>query len=111
MYILEQAKLNFREGVKNVRKIIAIVGYEKYKTTLKQALKYDEAKAALMAVTKDADKIINIIECESNEYERRLAFIETTYREILSGADYSKCETMEDLSKVYASSLINRLMN
>lgn len=55
------------------------------------------------------DKLIQIIEGESEDYSRRLAFMETTREELLSGADYSKCETIEDISKVYSASLLRRL--
>lgn len=55
------------------------------------------------------DKLIQIIEKESEDYSRRLAFMETTREELLSGADYSKCETIYDIAEVYSASLLRRL--
>lgn len=74
-------------------------------------LSYDRAKTELMAVAGAdlADKLIKIVEDESNDVERRTAFLDTTAEEIAHGADYSKCETINDMCKVYANSLTTRL--
>ena len=73
------------------------------------AIRYDEAKMRLYTITPDAEKLIRIVEDESQDIERRIAFLETTEEEMLSGADYSKCETIDDMAGVYASHLIDRL--
>lgn len=73
------------------------------------AIRYDEAKMRLYTITPDAEKLIQIVEDESQDTERRIAFLETTEEEMLSGADYSKCETIDDMAGVYASHLIDRL--
>lgn len=73
------------------------------------AIKYDELKTELYAITTDAEKLIRIVEDESQDMERRIAFLETTKEELLSGADYSKCETIHDMADVYAAHLIDRL--
>lgn len=74
----------------------------------KNAIKYDELKTSIRAITPDAEKLIQIIENESDDIERRIAFLETTIEELLSGADYSKCETIKDIADVYATSIIHR---
>jgi len=73
------------------------------------AIQYDELKTQLYAITADAEKLIRIVEDESQDTERRIAFLETTKEELLSGADYSKCETINDMADVYAAHLIDRL--
>lgn len=73
------------------------------------AVKYDELKTELHAITTDAEKLIRIVEDESQDTERRIAFLETTKEELLAGADYSKCETIHDMADVYAAHLIDRL--
>jgi hypothetical protein len=70
--------------------------------------KYDRARTQLIQVS-GSEKLADIIEAESGDYDRRMAFFETTTSEILAGADYSKCDTLEDMAKVYSSSLIRRL--
>lgn len=55
------------------------------------------------------DKLIKIVEAESEDYSRRIAFLETTKAELAAGADYSQCETIEDMAKVYSGSLLRRL--
>ena len=72
------------------------------------AVKYDELKTSIRTITPDAEKLIRIIENESDDIERRIAFLETTIEEILAGADYSKCETIKDIADVYAASIIRR---
>ena len=71
-------------------------------------IQYDELKTQLYAITADAEKLIQIIENESDDIERRIAFLETTIEELLAGADYSKCETINDIADVYAASIIRR---
>ena len=44
----------------------------------KNAVKYEELKTSIMAITPDAEKLIRIIENESDDIERRIAFLETT---------------------------------
>ena len=73
------------------------------------AVQYDELKTELYAITTDAEKLIRIVEDESQDIERRIAFLETTKEELLAGADYSKCETIDDMAGVYAAHLIDRL--
>lgn len=73
------------------------------------AIQYDELKTQLYAITTDAEKLIRIVEDESQDTERRIAFLETTKEELLAGADYSKCETINDIADVYAAHLIDRL--
>lgn len=70
--------------------------------------KYAEIRSEIIKICGN-DKLIQIIEEESEDYSRRLAFMETTREELLSGADYSKCETIEDISKVYSASLLRRM--
>lgn len=71
-------------------------------------INYDRARTRLIQIS-GSDKLINIIEAESSDYDRRMAFIETTVTELLAGADYSQCETIEDMSKVYSGSVLRRL--
>lgn len=71
-------------------------------------INYDRARTRLIQIS-GSDKLINIIEAESGDYDRRMAFIETTITELLAGADYSQCETIEDMSKVYSGSVLRRL--
>lgn len=71
-------------------------------------INYDHARTRLIQIS-GSDKLINIIEAESSDYDRRMAFIETTITELLAGADYSQCETIEDMSKVYSGSVLRRL--
>lgn len=73
------------------------------------AIQYDELKTQLYAITTDAEKLIRIVEDESQDTERRIAFLESTKEELLAGADYSKCETINDMASVYAAHLIDRL--
>ncbi len=73
------------------------------------AVQYDELKTELYAITTDAEKLIRIVEDESQDMERRIAFLESTKEELLAGADYSKCETIDDMAGVYAAHLIDRL--
>ncbi len=72
------------------------------------AARYDELKTSIRKITPDAEKLIQIIENESDDIERRIAFLETTIEELLAGADYSKCETINDIADVYAASIIRR---
>lgn len=72
-------------------------------------LRYEKLKNEIRSVSPYAGKLIRIIEAESENPERRIAFLETTLEELLSGADYSKCETIHDMAGVYAAHLINRL--
>ena len=55
------------------------------------------------------DKLVQIVEAESEDFSRRIACLETTKEEFLAGADYSQCETIEDMSKVYSGSVLRRL--
>lgn len=77
--------------------------------TLQQIKYYDKIKMNLRFLLNNADKLIKIVECESNEIARRTAFLETTIEAILSGADYSKCETIDDMANMYSYNLIKRL--
>lgn len=106
--IIEMAKCDAIEKLKNP---------ELQKKTMQAMLQppdplviqYDELKTQLYAITADAEKLIRIVEDESQDIERRIAFLETTKEELLAGADYSKCETIEDMAGVYAAHLIDRL--
>lgn len=71
-------------------------------------IRYDKAVTELNMIF-GSDKLTKIIEAESSDYDRRMAFIETTRQELLSGADYSKCETIDDMAEVYSESLLRRL--
>lgn len=55
-------------------------------------------------------RIINIIESDSNDYERMKAFAETTIEAIKGGADYSKCRTLREVSKVYSGWFVNKYL-
>lgn len=70
---------------------------------------YEEIKHRLSVICQNADILIKIIEEESCDYERRMAFMETTYQEICTGADYSGCKNIDDMAKVYTGSLLKRL--
>lgn len=72
-------------------------------------LQYEKLKNEIREISPYAEKLIRIIEAESDNPERQIAFLETTKEELLAGADYSKCETIYDMSGVYASHLIDRL--
>lgn len=73
-------------------------------------LKYEESKLILTSLSPDlAQRIIKIVEEESDDISRRLAFLDTTIEEIKAGADYSKVETIKDIAHVYSKSLIDRL--
>ncbi len=74
------------------------------------AIRYDELKTQLYAITADAEKLIRIIEDESKNTEQRIAFMKTTKEELLAGADYSKCENIDDMARVYVAHLIDRLI-
>lgn len=78
-------------------------------TTSQNAVRYDKLKTEIREIDPDAEKLIRIVEKESGDIERRIAFLETTKEELLSGADYSKCETIKDMADVYAAHLIERL--
>ena len=80
----------------------------RYKEQVQFANKYASIRNEIVCLCGN-DKLIQIIEAESEDYSRRLAFMQTTLEELLAGADYSKCETIEDISKVYAGSLLRRL--
>ena len=71
-------------------------------------IRYDKAVTELNMIF-GSDKLTKIIEAESGDYNRRMAFIETTRQEILNGACYSKCETIDDMAEVYSESLLRRL--
>lgn len=71
-------------------------------------IRYDKATTELNMIF-GSDKLTKIIEAESSDYDRRMAFIETTIQELLNGADYSKCETIDDMAEVYSESLLRRL--
>lgn len=80
-----------------------------YVMASKNAVRYDELKTQIRTIAPNAEKLIQIIETESGDIERRIAFLETTIEELLAGADYSKCETINDMAVVYAQSLTRRL--
>ena len=71
-------------------------------------IRYDKATTELNMIF-GSDKLTKIIEAESSDYDRRMAFFETTRQELLNGADYSKCETIDDMAEVYSESLLRRL--
>lgn len=81
---------------------------DRYKKQVRFMEKYAGIRNEIIKICGN-DKLIQIIEEDSEDYSRRLAFMETTREELLSGADYSKCETIEDISKVYSASLLRRL--
>jgi hypothetical protein len=69
---------------------------------------YNRARILLIQIS-GTEKLVDIIEAESDDYDRRMAFFEITTSEILNGADYSKCDTIEDMAEVYSGSLLRRL--
>lgn len=85
------------------------MGTRFYKEPVTRQVKYDEMKSRFLTATNGDKKLINIIENESDDYDRRMAFMGTTYEEILRGADYSQCETIEQMSEVYAHGMLKRL--
>jgi len=70
--------------------------------------RYQEVKNTIIAITGN-DNLIQIVEKESDDIKRRLAFLETTRDEILSGADYSECKTIDDMAEIYSRNLLRRL--
>lgn len=80
-----------------------------YVMASKNAVRYDELKVKIRTIDPNAEKLIRIVEEESGDIERRISFLETTIEEILAGADYSGCETIKDMARVYARSLTRRL--
>lgn len=93
--------------------IVGIIGHGKISvfSTLQQQITYEECTNSLYALVPDiAGKLIGIVESESYDIERRIAFLKTTIEEICAGADYSKCENIDDMSEVYAESLTHRLL-
>lgn len=79
-----------------------------YRRRFRLMERYIEVKSQIFAITGN-DNLIQIVEKESDDIERRLAFLETTRDEILSGADYSECKTIDDMAKVYSENLLRRL--
>ena len=87
------------------------ISRDKLKNPIKYLNDYEKVIRKLRSVSIDADNLINIIENESTDIERKIAFLETTCEEILKGADYSQCKSLRDISRVYAESLVDRLFN
>lgn len=58
-----------------------------------------------------AERIIQIVQDESNEYERRIAFFETTIEAAYAGCDYSQCETIKDMSRVYGKYFVRKTLS
>lgn len=79
-----------------------------YRRRFRLMERYQEIKNQIIAIEGN-DNLIQIIEKESDDIERRLAFLETTRDELLSGADYSECKTIDDIAKVYSGNLLRRL--
>lgn len=77
--------------------------YQRHKMQLIKL--YDEARTKLINVS-GSENLVNIIEEESGDYDRRMAFFETTTEAVLYGADYSGCKTIDDMAKVYSSYLL-----
>lgn len=76
----------------------------------KYTIRYDEKRIQLQVIVgkETATNIINIIQEESSDRERRMAFLETTIEAALGGADYSRCKSINDIAKVYSRYLINK---
>lgn len=79
-----------------------------YRRRLRILERYQEIKNEIIAIAGN-DNLIQIVEKESNDIRRRLAFLETTRDEILSGADYSECKTIDDMAEIYSRNLLRRL--
>lgn len=79
-----------------------------YRRRIRLIERYQEIKNEIITIAGN-DNLIQIVEKESNDIRRRLAFLETTRDEILSGADYSECKTIDDMAKVYSENLLRRL--
>lgn len=94
--IIEMAKY---DAIKKLKKsgIVEKTMQAMLQTPDPHAIRYEELKTQLYAITTDAERLI------------RIAFLETTKEELLAGADYSKCETIDDMAGVYAAHLIDRL--
>jgi hypothetical protein len=90
-------------------KVVPFVPGKAIKRKLSAVNEYEEVKNELRAVLSNAGNIIKIIEDESKDHDRRLAFLQTTLEEASRGADYTTCKSIEDISRVYAKSLVNRL--
>jgi hypothetical protein len=73
---------------------------------LRLNMEIEEARVKLAAVAGKelAEKLSFIIDGQPEE--KRLAFYETTIDAICGGANYSDCETIKDMSNVYATHLI-----
>lgn len=86
---------------------------EEMSGTLTQWLRYDEAITTMRKIAGEevANNVIKIIEEESNSIDRRTAFLwtTTTIEEMMAGADYSNVKSIQDISEVYAGSLLKRL--
>lgn len=106
--IIEMAKY---DAIKKLKKseIVEKTMQAMLQTPDPHTIRYEELKTQLYAITTDAERLIWIVEDESQDIERRIAFLETTKEELLAGADYSKCETIDDMAGVYAAHLIERL--
>lgn len=93
---------------------IGIIGHGKKSlfSTLRQQIEYEQIKCELKCLDSSiADKLINIVENENVGITSNLVILKITVEEIRNGADYSKCENMEDIDKVHLQSVINRMLN
>lgn len=104
--ILESIKLSCKE----IKAMRAGMIPKRSWNDFKQESRYEELKSIIRKLSPTAaERVIKIVEEESNDIERRIAFLDSTIQEISAGADYSKVETIDDMAKVYARSLLDRL--
>lgn len=79
-----------------------------YRRRIDLLQKYEKERIKIIDLCGN-DNLVQIIENESEDFSRRLAFLETTIEALSAGADYSRCETIKDMSKVYTEYLLQRL--
>lgn len=73
--IIEMAKCDAIEKLKKTMQVIS-------QSPDPLVIQYDELKMQLYAITADAEKLIRIVEDESQDMERRIAFLESTKKRI-----------------------------
>lgn len=84
--------------------------YQGERKHLEHLAALDEAETKLQAVMgkETADRVVEIIRQE--DPEKQEAFMKTTLEAALGGADYSKCETLEQMAGIYAAYLTGRYL-
>lgn len=77
---------------------------------IQQQKQYDDLKNQVIFLS-GSDSLVKIIEAESGDYDRRIAFLSTTLEALAAGEDYSGCKTIDDMAKIYSSWMIRRCFN